>query len=380
MCHTMPPFYFDYSDWRRRQETDPIKRFEHLRNAKPSSVMIRATPNSVRWDEINRVQYRFQALNFHSDVLEALIHNSPPLSRRERALTSPSKKVNQSSSCSNEADAESDKKDLAMHARVRCIRRSASFDASNTLKNDYLSKRKGSVVQILKDDTSDYNSDEDVFPKSESGSLEKINYNATLCHVENRHITETTQIQVTHVIPEERSNTNASFTSSPDTVDVHQPVFIPTVTHVTACCHSNVEQTNVENEDLAEKSKEELIMMVKKLQGQLSHTENETTSNTFLPTVQLQTPCSPESTEKQENDVDESPKFSVSVLINNFEKPKNVNTKSNVTQLQISPMSPSGRVRTLSANFEEEFKKTSSVPTSPVVGKRLQNRPFHNVP
>lgn len=340
--------------------------------------MIRATPNSVRWDEINRVQYRFQALNFHSDVLEALIHNSPPLSRRERALTSPSKKVNQSSSCSNEADAESDKKDLAMHARVRCIRRSASFDASNALKNDYLSKRKGSVVQILKDDTSDYNSDEDVFPKSESGSLEKINYNATLCHVENRHITETTQIQVTHVIQEDSSNTNASFTSSPVTADVQQPVFIPTVTHVTECCHSNVEQTNVENEDLAEKSKEELIMMVKKLQGQLSHTESETT---LLPTVQLQSPCSPstESTKKQENDVDESPKFSVSVLINNFEKPKNVNAKSNVTQLQISPMSPNGRVRTLSANFEE-IKKTSSVPTSPVVGKRLQNIPFHNVP
>lgn len=62
-------------------------------------------------------------------------------------------------------------------------------------------------------------------------------------------------------------------------------------------------------------------MMVKKLQGQLSHTESETT---LLPTVQLQSPCSPstESTKKQENDVDESPKFSVSVLINNFEKPK----------------------------------------------------------
>ena len=29
--------------------------------------MIRATPNAVRWDEINRIQYRFQALNFHSD-------------------------------------------------------------------------------------------------------------------------------------------------------------------------------------------------------------------------------------------------------------------------------------------------------------------------
>ena len=29
--------------------------------------MIRATPNSVRWDEINQVKYRFQALHFTSD-------------------------------------------------------------------------------------------------------------------------------------------------------------------------------------------------------------------------------------------------------------------------------------------------------------------------
>jgi hypothetical protein len=44
-----------------------LKRFEYLRNGKATSVMIRATPNAVRWDEINRIQYRFQALNFHSD-------------------------------------------------------------------------------------------------------------------------------------------------------------------------------------------------------------------------------------------------------------------------------------------------------------------------
>ena len=46
---------------------DPLKKFEYLRKTRPSSVMIRATPNSVRWDEINRIQYRFQALHFHSD-------------------------------------------------------------------------------------------------------------------------------------------------------------------------------------------------------------------------------------------------------------------------------------------------------------------------
>ncbi|XP_065070685.1 uncharacterized protein LOC135695501 [Rhopilema esculentum] len=46
--------------------------------------MISATPNSVRWDQVNRVTYRFQALNFQSDVLEALVLNSPPLSRRSR--------------------------------------------------------------------------------------------------------------------------------------------------------------------------------------------------------------------------------------------------------------------------------------------------------
>lgn len=54
------------------------------------------------------------------------------------------------------------------------------------------------MVQLTKDDTSDYNSDEDVFPnRSESDSFDSVTYNATICHVDTGHIRDTTRILVT---------------------------------------------------------------------------------------------------------------------------------------------------------------------------------------
>lgn len=102
--------------------------------------------------------------------------------RRARASTSPVKKQ---MTCSSSDD----KEGKLCHSRIRSIQRSSSVDFSNNKNNEYLQKnRKGSVVQISKDDTSDYNSDEEVFTDTS---------NTTLYHIENRQIKDRTEIRIT---------------------------------------------------------------------------------------------------------------------------------------------------------------------------------------
>lgn len=81
---------------------------------------------------------------------------------------------------------------------VTCVHRSNSFEKLKKDLDDSFVKRKSSVVQLTKDDTSDYNSDEEVFQnRSESDSFDSVRYNATICHVTTGHIQDTTRIQVT---------------------------------------------------------------------------------------------------------------------------------------------------------------------------------------
>jgi len=206
-------------------------RLEALRHA-TSSIMIKATPNSVRWDEVNQVKYRFQALNFHSDAVDALVENSPPITRRARASTSPVKKQ---MTCSSSDDQEG----KLCHSRIRSIQRSTSVDFSSNKNNEYLQKnRKGSVVQISKDDTSDYNSDEEVFTDTS---------NTTLYHIENRQIKDRTEIRITRSPSFEQTMKNSESRNS-----VH--------------IENDEEVLNLSKEELETKSKRELIGIIRHLQ------------------------------------------------------------------------------------------------------------------
>ena len=108
--------------------------------------------------------------------------------RREKAITNsePQKEPKHCHSTSDDTSGIS-------YPHVKCISRNTSFDScdDSPTARDYLHKRKASVVQVTKDDTSDYNSDEDVF--SDGQPI----YNTTLYHVENRQIKDCTEIQVT---------------------------------------------------------------------------------------------------------------------------------------------------------------------------------------
>ena len=108
--------------------------------------------------------------------------------RREKAITKsqPRKEAKHCHSTSDDTSGFS-------YPHVKCISRNTSFDFCDdgSTAREYLHKRKASVVQVTKDDTSDYNSDEDVF--SDGQPI----YNTTLYHVENRQIKDCTEIQVT---------------------------------------------------------------------------------------------------------------------------------------------------------------------------------------
>ena len=108
--------------------------------------------------------------------------------RREKAITNsePRKEPKYCHSTSDDTSGIS-------YPHVKCISRNTSFDScdDSPTAREYLHKRKASVVQVTKDDTSDYNSDEDVFSDGQPV------YNTTLYHVENRQIKDCTEIQVT---------------------------------------------------------------------------------------------------------------------------------------------------------------------------------------
>ena len=108
--------------------------------------------------------------------------------RREKAITNsePRKEPKYCHSTSDDTPGIS-------YPHVKCISRNTSFDSydDSPTAREYLHKRKASVVQVTKDDTSDYNSDEDVFSDGQPV------YNTTLYHVENRQIKDCTEIQVT---------------------------------------------------------------------------------------------------------------------------------------------------------------------------------------
>lgn len=129
------------------------------------------------------------------------------------------------SSCSNDFDhtdqnADSDtyaacKKDKQTQRLVTCLHRSNSFESVKRDMDDNYSKRKGSVIQLTKDDTSDYNSDEEVFPnRSESDSFDSVNYNATICHVNTGHIRDTARIHVTSYNEESDTEDSGTVASS----------------------------------------------------------------------------------------------------------------------------------------------------------------------
>ncbi|XP_066910270.1 uncharacterized protein DDB_G0288805-like isoform X2 [Clytia hemisphaerica] len=354
---------------------DPLKRFEYLRNGKATSVMIRATPNAVRWDEINRIQYRFQALNFHSDVLDALIQNSPPLSRREHNVASNKPKNenesdknnnniplnrrddnnnNQNGSLSSDdeddetdlIDATSTKKNVekirnTRSGKLRSIRRSNSADVRNEIE------RKASVVQVgPKDDTSDYNSDEEVFQTRSEGD---IDFNTTICHVKTGQIKDTTQIHVQsyNTTTNNMDNDNKPFTkkdlnllADPSTygkASQRQASSAPASTKISVVTpiesvsindRFRSEITNLgdtTSEDLSAKSKEDLIELVKSLQRELETSKQQQCNHSSPQMLSTRSSCSRQdsiseeiSLEEEADDGRSTP--AVSTLIENFEK------------------------------------------------------------
>ena len=175
------------------------------------------------------------SLNF--SVLDALIQNSPPLSRREHNAASKEAEKNDKNNnnirrrdgnnnnngslSSDDDEDETDNNDRegdtttaknferskksSQGSRVRTIRR---MNSSEVRRADY--ERKGSVVQVVgpKDDTSDYNSDEEVFQTRSEGDFHSVNYNTTICHVKTGHIADTTQIHVTSYDSDNNNNNN----------------------------------------------------------------------------------------------------------------------------------------------------------------------------
>jgi len=157
--------------------------------------------------------------------LDALIQNSPPLSRKEHSAASRSKDENNnevvlrnsrdvfqdgSISSDDEIEVEENNNKVDMPIvekkktrqpsytrRVRPLQRTNSKDIKFGGHHRHL-ERKSSVVQIsAKDDTSDYNTDEEVFQSRSDGDLsESISYNTTICHVKTGQIKDTTQIHV----------------------------------------------------------------------------------------------------------------------------------------------------------------------------------------
>lgn len=308
-------------------DVDPLKRFEYLRNGKATSVMIRATPNAVRWDEINRVQYRFQALNFHSDVLEALIHNSPPLSRREHSAAAKAnyernllRNLDDDNNGDLSSDDESDTNNndmekkatrrVSLSRQAKTLRRANSYDAGHDFE------RKGSVVQVSpKDDTSDYNSDEEVFHGRSDSGFENISYNATICHVKTGRIKDTAQIQVTscnkpvdctkinegnmHLLADSSiysKDTLRKSSSAPSTRKVSTVMPESLISERFQSERDNLDYLS--NEELNSKSKEELVELVRSLQRELETTKHESyqrqhSSPLHSPSIHSPVPHSP---------------------------------------------------------------------------------------
>ena len=171
--------------------------------------------------------------------MDALIQNSPPLSRKEHNAASRGNDENnnevtlrnnrgdfQDGSISSDDDIEADennnnkldvtnveKKKIRQPStrRVRSLQRTNSKDIKFGGRHREL-ERKSSVVQIsAKDDTSDYNTDEEVFQSRSDGDLsESISYNTTICHVKTGQIKDTTQIHVSSSSCKNTCNINNS--------------------------------------------------------------------------------------------------------------------------------------------------------------------------
>ena len=207
------------------------------------------------------IQIYISILSFSdSSVLDALIQNSPPLSRREHnaasteaeknnknnnnnnnnntrrrdgnnnnqngSLSSDDEDKTDNSNRSNEdtttATTEKPAKKSSRGNRVRTIRR---MNSAEIRRLDF--ERKGSVVQVAgpKDDTSDYNSDEEVFQTRSEGDFQSVNFNTTICHVKTGHIADTTQIHVTSYDDNNNNNTNNNKSNQIPSTTTHQ---IPT--------------------------------------------------------------------------------------------------------------------------------------------------------
>ncbi|XP_002164518.1 uncharacterized protein LOC100207087 isoform X1 [Hydra vulgaris] len=207
--------------------------------------MIQATQKSICWDEINQVQYKFQELTFKSDAIQDhsryFASNSKVEKGPDGAYVLP-------------------KYNRDLNARLHCIGRSASLDSCTTNREKIKDRqvqfssqltRKSSVVQLAKDDTSDYNSDEEVFSNTDNYSMDtNVNYNAILCHVTNRKIIDTVEVCVRN----KKTPSEGDDTLSRNSSDYQLSRRI-TLTD--------------ENQNLLSKSKEELIEIINCLKDEL---------------------------------------------------------------------------------------------------------------
>lgn len=141
------------------------------------------------------------------------------LSSDDEDETDNNDKSNEDSTTTN---TENPKKKTSRGNRVRTIRR---MNSAEIRRLDF--ERKGSVVQVVgpKDDTSDYNSDEEVFQTRSEGDFQSVNFNTTICHVKTGHIADTTQIHVTSYDNNNNNNDNDKSDKIPSAT-THQ---IPTI-------------------------------------------------------------------------------------------------------------------------------------------------------
>uniref|UniRef100_A0A7M6DRR6 Uncharacterized protein n=1 Tax=Clytia hemisphaerica TaxID=252671 RepID=A0A7M6DRR6_9CNID len=138
--------------------------------------MIRATSSHVRWVDINNVQYRYQALQFHSEVMEVLLEES-----RER--------FSSMDSWSNGGDGS---RKPSLNKRSSSVTSNGSFDSTTSRS------RKTSVVQIkAKDDTSDYHSDDEVFDGDQNNNeINMEDFRTRVCYVGSCSIQKTSRISI----------------------------------------------------------------------------------------------------------------------------------------------------------------------------------------
>jgi len=130
--------------------------------------------------------------------------------------------------------------------------------------------------------------------------------------------------------------------------------------HVNAYDSNNAD--DIDDDDLNEKTKEELISLVKRLKEQLHEAKRNSNSKKHRPHRTLHSPSHSLISETEETTAEGEQQFSEAVLDNNFEKRQNQRLHSTAKRFQLA--SPKDRIRSLTEPFSED-RKSQSLPSSP---------------